>query len=327
MTPPDFPPNELARVSLLRSLDILDTDPEDRFDRVTRIAQRLFDVPVALISLVDANRQWFKSCVGLDSRETPRDISFCGHAILGDDILLIPDTTADARFADNPLVTGAPHIRFYAGCPLDLGNGVHIGTLCLIDTVPRRFSAQDLQLLRDLGDMTAQELKALAAATSDDLTGLLNRRGFLAAAGQALELCRRAENPVAMLYCDLDRFKQINDTYGHVEGDHVLKVFAGMLRSTFRSSDIVARLGGDEFVAMLTNADPAAVGAAIDRIERELAAYSLQARRGYALGCSLGFATFGGKDLPDVDVMLAAADDNMYAMKRSRRENRDGIPG
>lgn len=333
MTPPDFPSNELVRVSLLRSLAILDTDCEERFDRVTRIAQRLFNVPIALVSMVDANRQWFKSCIGLDVRQTPRDISFCGHAILGDDVLLIPDTTADQRFADNPLVTGAPHIRFYAGYPLSLGDGIHIGTLCLKDTVPRRFSEQDLQLLRDLGEMTSQELRAVAAATSDDLTGLLNRRGFLSAAGQALELCRRAASPVAMLYCDLDRFKQINDTFGHVEGDHVLRVFAGMLRSTFRSSDIVARLGGDEFVVMLTNADPATVEAAVRRMEAELAAHALQSQRGYALGCSLGVMSFDGANLPGLDAMLAMADENMYAVKRKNRRHRrhrrheDNTPG
>lgn len=328
MTPPDFPSSELVRVSLLRSLAILDTDPEERFDRVTRIAQRLFNVPIALISLVDANRQWFKSCIGVDVRETPRDISFCGHAILGDDVLLIPDTTADQRFADNPLVTGMPHIRFYAGYPLSLGNGIHIGTLCVMDTVLRRFSEQDLQLLRDLGEMTSQELRAVAAATSDDLTGLLNRRGFLSAAGQALDLCRRAASPVAMLYCDLDRFKQINDTYGHVEGDHVLRVFAGILRSTFRSSDIVARLGGDEFVVMLTNADPATVNAAISRMETELAAYALRTQRGYALDCSVGVITFEGTALPDLEAMLSAADEKMYTVKSNHRKNdRHGMLG
>jgi diguanylate cyclase (GGDEF)-like protein len=175
--------------------------------------------------------------------------------------------------------------------------------------------------------MTAQELRAVAAATSDELTGLLNRRGFLAAAGQALELCRRAASPVAMMYCDLDRFKQINDSFGHVEGDHVLKVFAGLLRSTFRSSDIVARLGGDEFVVMLTNADPATVDAAIRRMETELAAHALRAPRGYALGCSVGVVSFDGENLPDLDAMLCAADEKMYAVKKMHGRNKDSMPG
>src|SRR4051812_22533156 len=117
------PENESARVATLRTLRILDTPPEERFDRLTRLARYMFDIPIALVSLVDENRQWFKSCAGLEARETTRDVSFCAHAILNDDILLIPDARADSRFHDNPLVTGEPRIRFYAGQPLAITNG------------------------------------------------------------------------------------------------------------------------------------------------------------------------------------------------------------
>src|ERR1700752_1549332 len=116
MLTPALPADENTRLDTLRALNILDTSPEERFDRLTRLAKRLFGVPIALVNLVDADRQWFKSCVGLSATETPRDISFCGHAILGDDILLVPDAGVDERFHDNPLVTGDPNIRFYAGC-------------------------------------------------------------------------------------------------------------------------------------------------------------------------------------------------------------------
>ena len=133
MQSPDFPPDEAFRLRTLTSLSILDTPAEERFDRLTRLAQRLFNVPIALVSLIDSNRQWFKSCQGLDVRETPRDVSFCAHAILGNDLLVVPDAAADARFADNPLVTGEPFIRFYAGCPLKAPNGSLLGTLCVID--------------------------------------------------------------------------------------------------------------------------------------------------------------------------------------------------
>ncbi|HEY0068747.1 MAG TPA: GAF domain-containing protein, partial [Chloroflexia bacterium] len=118
---------EATRLSALRRLNILDTPPEERFDRITRTATRLFDVPVALVSLVDENRQWFKSCVGLDMSETPRSMSFCAYAIGRDDILLIPDALQDPQFADNPLVTGYPHIRFYAGCPVIAPDGSKLG--------------------------------------------------------------------------------------------------------------------------------------------------------------------------------------------------------
>ena len=160
MRRPALPEDESARLAALRALQVLDTPPEERFDRITRVAQRLFGVPIALISLVDAERQWFKSCLGLDLRETSRDVSFCGHAILGDDVLVIPDARQDPRFADNPLVTGALHLRFYAGQPLRDHQGYRLGTLCLLDHAPRDFTADDRQMLRDLAVWAEAELNA-----------------------------------------------------------------------------------------------------------------------------------------------------------------------
>jgi GAF domain-containing protein len=162
MQPPAIPDNEAQRLAALRALNVLDTPPEERFDCITRIAARLMDVPICLVSLVDANRQWFKSCVGLAARETPRDISFCGHAILESEALVIPDALAAPRFADNPLVAGEPRIRFYAGQPLSAVDGSRLGTLCLIDRKPRHMSAADLQALRDLAHMVERELASKA---------------------------------------------------------------------------------------------------------------------------------------------------------------------
>ena len=152
------PPDEAERIAELHALGILDTPPEERFDRITRTAQRLFDVPIVLVSLVDVDRQWFKSCIGLHMPETDRSISFCAHALLGDEPLVIPDVRADERFADNPLVTGEPFIRFYAGQPLRSGRGRKVGTLCVIDRQPRTVRAADLEALRDLGAWAEMEL-------------------------------------------------------------------------------------------------------------------------------------------------------------------------
>lgn len=159
MKKPEIPLNEPERLAALCSLDVLDTPAEARFDRITRVAQRLFHVPIALVSLVDAGRQWFKSRQGLAATETPRDISFCAHAILADDIFHVPNALEDPRFADNPLVTRAPHIRFYAGAPLHAPGGERVGTLCIIDGRPRELSATDLAMLRDLADITEAELE------------------------------------------------------------------------------------------------------------------------------------------------------------------------
>jgi hypothetical protein len=158
MQKPENPINESERLAGLRQLEILDTEPEERFDRVTKLARSVFNVPIALVSLVDQDRQWFKSSCGLDASETPRDISFCGHAILGKDIFLIANALEDSRFKDNPLVIGKPYIRFYAGIPLCLPNGLAVGTLCIIDTEPRTFSEQEIGHLKDLALVVEQEL-------------------------------------------------------------------------------------------------------------------------------------------------------------------------
>ena len=154
------PDNEERRLAALRGLRILDTEPEERFDRVTRLAAALFNVPIAVISLVDENRQWFKSCVGLNARETSRDASFCAHVVYDQAPMIVADTFKDARFADNPLVTNEPRIRFYAGYPLTLNDGTCIGTLCLLDSRPRSLEMSDLEQLRDLADIALQELAA-----------------------------------------------------------------------------------------------------------------------------------------------------------------------
>ena len=145
---------------------ILDTEPELRFDVLTKYAGKLFDVPIALVSLVDAERQWFKSRHGLDATETPRDISFCGHAILQAEPLVINDTLNDQRFFDNPLVTGGPKIRFYAGAPLHMKNGMRVGTFCIIDSKPRELSDWELDHLKDLAKVAAEELQGINASNA-----------------------------------------------------------------------------------------------------------------------------------------------------------------
>lgn len=153
-----LPANEQARLETLYSLNILDTPPEERFDRITRTAARYFQAPISTVTLVDQNRQWFKSCIGVDDTENPRTVSFCAHAILSNDILVIPDALIDPRFSDNPLVTDKPYIRFYAGCPLVAPDGSVLGTLCIIDRKPRHMSKDDLDALRDLGFWAQTEL-------------------------------------------------------------------------------------------------------------------------------------------------------------------------
>lgn len=153
-----IPPYDAERVAALRALLILDTPPEERFDRLVAFAAEEFDVPMALVSLLDENRQWFKARVGLDACETSRDISFCGHVLLEPQGLVIEDALLDERFHDNPLVTQAPFIRFYCGLPLALPSGHVAGTLCIIDTKPRHMDKTDLAILASLRDLVVSEM-------------------------------------------------------------------------------------------------------------------------------------------------------------------------
>lgn len=162
-----LPESEHERILKLDKYNILDTPPEHVFDRITRLVSQLIDVPIALVSLVDKERQWFKSKQGLDALETPRDLAFCAHAILDDGIFVVDDTLADPRFADNPLVTSDPKIRFYAGAPLRTQDGFKLGTLCAIDRKPRKLSDDQRQVLIDLASVVVDEMELrLALKTS-----------------------------------------------------------------------------------------------------------------------------------------------------------------
>ena len=318
MIKPNTPVNERKRLEKLRSLDVLDTLAEERFDRLTRIAKRMFGVPIALVSLVDENRQWFKSCVGLNTKESSREISFCGHAILDDEVFIVSNATKDPRFSDNPLVVNEPNIRFYAGCPLTVG-GYRLGTLCILDAKPRSFDHNDIEALRDLASMVVLELSAVQLSRHDELTGILNRRGFLALAQNNLHLSQRNKSPVTLVYLDLDRFKYINDNFGHAEGDAVLIAFSNLTKTIFRDSDIFARLGGDEFVLLLNGAAKNEAEKTIDKLKQLLHSYNRETKRAYDVQFSFGIVEFNPKIHATINELLCEGDGLMYELKNSKR--------
>ena len=178
---PPIPNNDEARLEALRHYHILDTAPERSFDAITELASFICECPIALVSLVDSERQWFKSKVGLEASETHRDFSFCAHAIVQGSLLVVEDATADARFADNPLVTGDPRIRFYAGAPLITAAGYGLGSLCVIDRTPRKLGVQQASALEKLASLvvTQMELRRVSQELAEAATNIKTLSGLL----------------------------------------------------------------------------------------------------------------------------------------------------
>jgi diguanylate cyclase (GGDEF)-like protein len=516
MLEPCVPINEALRLKTLQGLSILDTPVEERFDRLTRIAQRIFDVPIVGISLVDSNRQWFKSRVGIEAPELPRSISFCGHAIHNETAFVIPDACLDDRFADNPMVSGPPNIRFYAGQPLRATNEQLIGTLCILDQLPREFDAEDIRMLRTLTSLVEKELnypdlkkltrkltdsqnslleavaqleekeerersrnkslemvsrgyplqeilesivtdvelqhpemmccvlilddegKTLMAgaapslpkfytealnklpvaegtgscgtaaalgepviaedlqthpywkdfrkltreagirscwsqpiksaggdllgtfsinrsepstptntdiklieqtanlaaialernrtdrliwrqANYDSLTGLPNRNMLRERLEQEISKSKRLNSQIALLFLDLDHFKEVNDTLGHDRGDHLLAIVAQRLRKCVRSIDTVARLGGDEFTVIMGELNDTD---SVERVASEILEvisqpFQLDQEVAY-LSTSVGITFYPDNGL-DLDTLIKNADQAMYEAKNKGR--------
>lgn len=313
-----IPRNEEERLADLRMLDILDSPADERFDRITRIAQRCFGVPIALISLVDEDRQWFKSRRGLEASETPREVSFCAHAIMGDEILQVSDASNDERFRDNPLVTGAPNIKFYAGAPIDSPAGHKLGTLCIIDGHPRELDTGDLSVLRDLADLVEEEIANVQLAATDELTHLNNRRGFLLTARQLLSYAKRMHEPACLVFIDVDGLKRLNDAHGHEAGDQALIATAHLLNESLRESDVIARLGGDEFCVLFTGASALGAGAAMTRLQDAVKQHNGQETSYPHLALSIGLANWDPDSEETLDELIQRADRKMYAHKQSK---------
>ncbi|MFW5824540.1 MAG: EAL domain-containing protein, partial [Marinobacter sp.] len=257
--PPEITAGEAERLEELYALGLLDTASELRFDRYTNLVASLFRFPVVLITLVDRDRQWFKSRLGWNRTECPRDISFCGHAINQNSTLVIPDALKDPRFAGNPLVTGDPYIRFYAGAVVRGPGGHALGTLCVLDHQPRHFGDEDCANLRQFADLVENEIAHIAdlqalrrsverTAFFDPLTHLPNRRLLMDRLGQLLKLAALESLQVAVLLFNIKNLRLINQSLGSRGGDELLRQLAERLQENCPTGGSVARLQADEFV-------------------------------------------------------------------------------
>jgi diguanylate cyclase (GGDEF)-like protein len=307
------PLNEARRLATLRSLSVLDTLPEERFDRIVRLACRIFDVPLAQISLVDERRVWAKSSQGLTLPQMPRETSFCAQTILHDEPLIVTDCLEDARFADSPLVVGDTALRFYAGQALHAADGLRVGTLCIFDRKPRQLSDAEQNSLRDLAAMVDRELSILGHATTDDTTGLANRRGFSLVAEYVLAACRRSGRSATVIVIDLD---------GHDGDDESLRSFANLLYEHFRASDVVARLGSDEFAVLCSGASTGQVAQSLNRL-REVFAKTGFVQQSNDLSWNAGTAEFHPALDADIHELLRVASARKYAAREQARFARD----
>lgn len=308
--------DEQARLRSLHGLGVLDTPAEERFDRVTRLARRLLDMPMALVGLIDAEREWIKSVQGVEISEVPREHAFCTHAIQDDRVFVVPDARADALFRENPLVTGDDGLRFFAGCPLVMPDGARIGTLCVMDHAQREFTPRDEEVLRDLAGMVESELQIDPRSTNDPITGLLNRDAFEHRASELLALCNKYERNAALMLFDLDGFWDINDTAG--EGERMLAAFARIVREALRGSDLVGRFGGDEFVALLSDTDAAGAQALLARLREHVKAAADADGNRFSLSFSCGITTCSAGDHYSYQRMLSRADEAIYEARKLR---------
>jgi diguanylate cyclase (GGDEF)-like protein len=311
MIAPATPPNERQRLATLRSLKLLDTPPEERFDRITRLARNVFGVPIALVTLVDAERQWFKSNQGLKGRETPRSISFCGHTILQDHPMVVEDARTDDRFSDNPSVTGDPNVRFYAGYPLSAPDGSKLGSLCIIDRKPRKLSDTERETLVTLGRLIESELASMNLATSDALTGVSNLRGFAEIGQYVLALATRLNHGVELLYLDVEGFGAFNERHGREEGDRLLIELAQLLLASFRDSDLVGRVGRDEFAVLLSGATETIRNQALRRLEVELDRLNMLRPLECRFTVKLSAVTYDPVQHPSLEVLVHEAEQRL----------------
>lgn len=315
---------EERRLSVLSQSRLLDTPPEPEYDRVVRLVSNVLDVPMASVTLVDRHRQWFKAHVGMASTETDRAHSFCSHAVALRDVLAVSDATADSRFLDNPLVLGDPNIRFYLGVPLITASGAALGTLCAVDRVCREASQRDIAILRDLAAIVVDQIELRIAATTDGLTGAMQRMAFLGEAARDIARARRSGRPLSCLMIDADRFKAVNDTFGHAAGDAVLRHIVAECRSVLRTADYMGRIGGEEFAIVLPDAGLDHAYAIAERVRERIAEQPVQVAQGSIRATvSVGVTALTAEDI-QISTLLDRADHALYTAKlegrnRSRR--------
>lgn len=327
-----IPTWEAARLAALERLRIFGTPAEERFDRITRLARKTFNVPIAMIDLLGSESVWIKSAQGYDQMLAPRCHSYCSYTVLEKQALLIGDASIDSRLFDNPY---APNLKFYAGVPLR-SDGMPVGALCVCGYEPREFTSDELETLLDLAGVAESELKVSSLSESqlqlaaenerlthralvDDLTKVWNRGAVMEVLGKELRKALETDCPTGILLLDVDHFKAVNDTYGHQVGDHVLREVAERMRATLRPKDSVGRFGGEEFLIVLPGCGKRDILDVAERLLSTVSDAPFEAE-GYKVPVTVSIgATMAVEGAQSEDLLVKAADLALYRAKQGGR--------
>ncbi len=326
------------KLAKLHALDPFYTPLEERFERLTRLARRALSVPIAAITIVQGDRQWFKSVAGLEITELPMAKSLCGAVLKEGKPVIVKDALEDLDLMSNPLVLGEPKIRFYAGHPIKDSDGKTIGTFCVMGMKPRTTDTNFGPTLTDLGEMAQRELfsvelnnaqselvaklgEARRQAMFDPLTRLWNRRGGIDLLNKALDEALRHDHTLGIYLADIDNFKSVNDEYGHQVGDEVLSLIARKIVGSVRPQDLVCRYGGDEFLVIVHDVEQKDCAEIAERVCDGIRNAPVRTRGGTArVTLSIGIAMRNRGDGITTHGLIEKADQALYSSKRAGRD-------
>lgn len=309
--------DEPGRLAALERTGLIGSQPDAESDHLTELASGVYGASMAYIALLDDRRAWLKSIQGADISELPVEMTFCQYTIRQDSIVAVDDTLQDERFRNHPLVTGPMAVRSYLGAPLTTPDGYNIGTICIADTAPRAFTARDIELLKRFSRLAMANFELRQIAARDQLTDTWSRRAFRELLDQAVSAHARNHRPLSIVTFDLDRFKSINDTYGHAAGDAVLKATARAVSDSMRRDEALGRLGGEEFAVLMHDTDAASASIGAERLRAAIEAARIADLPQLTFTASFGIATL--QDGETLEAWLERADRAMYAAKTAGR--------
>ncbi|MGO4380619.1 sensor domain-containing diguanylate cyclase [Pseudoduganella sp. RAF53_2] len=334
-----LPMDDKHRLAALHRYEALDAPNTEDFTFLTELAAKVCDVPYAFITLIDADQAYVKSFTGLELGNLPRGQCYCSLAVLGDEATEICDLTKDARTSRMPLTTEAPFMRMYSSVPLTSSDGYAIGTLCVMNTKTGCLSTSQRDMLRRLArqvmaliELRANE-KALKEsmrelemlATTDELTGLHNRRSLMNRLKFEVARTRRFRTPLSAVMVDLDHFKQVNDRHGHMIGDEVLSAVGKLIRENVRVIDVAGRYGGEELCILLPNTPLEGARKFAETLRGRIEAQMhMDGNRRVPVTASLGIGSFNHMDIDDADSLLRQADAALYRAKQNGRNRVEG---